>query len=328
MILSTPDGEVAMSRAPDWVDAATVTRVLPMAEAVTTLTRALRAADPGAQSPRTAVDVRSGQLLLMPAEVGEDVGVKVVSVAPDNPARGVPRVQAIYVLFDARTLSPRAVLDGTALTSLRTPALSAVAAEHLAVADAARLVVFGCGPQARGHIEALRCVRPIEDLVVVGRRPERVRQFLAELDAAGLTSGLTVRAGSPTAVSEADVIVCATTAAEPLFPGALVPDAACVIAVGSHEPDRRELDDDLMARSTVVVEHKTAALREAGDLLVAVATGNLKPSGVINLADLVRETVEISLDRPRVFKSVGMAWEDLVVAAEVCRRLDADPTGR
>jgi ornithine cyclodeaminase len=320
--------DAAMSSAPAWVDAGTVTRVLPMADAVAALAAALRAGTvSGADSPRSALDVRSGQLLLMPSEGSEHVGVKVVSVAPQNPARGAPRVQAVYVLFDAETLSPRAVLDGTALTSLRTPALSAVAVDHLAAADAARLVVFGCGPQARGHVEALRCVRPIEHVVVVGRRHERVRQFLDELGASGLTTGVAVRAGSPAAVSEADVIVCATTAAEPLFSGALVPDAACVVAVGSHEPGRRELDEELMARSTVVVEHETAALREAGDVIAAVASGSVRPSGLINIADLVAGTVQIGLDRPRVFKSVGMAWEDLVVAAEVYRRSTADPLG-
>ena len=121
--------------------------------------------------PRTVVDVRAGQLLLMPAAVDRYAGVKVVSIAPDNPVRGLPRVQGAYLLFDATTLQVAAVLDGVALTTLRTAAVSALAVDRLARPEEARLVVFGCGPQARGHIEALSQVRPIRQVTIV--EPER-----------------------------------------------------------------------------------------------------------------------------------------------------------
>jgi ornithine cyclodeaminase len=124
-------------------------------------------------------------------------------------------------------------------------------------------------------------------------------------------------AGTAGDVATADVVVCATSAAEPLFDGRLVRDGACVVAVGSHEPGRRELDAELVGRSLVVVEDPAAALREAGDVVQAVAEGRLSPAALVGLAALVRGEVTRCTDRPNVFKSVGMSWEDLAVAAGV-----------
>jgi ornithine cyclodeaminase len=257
-----------------------------------------------------------GQLLLMPAEAGAATGVKVATVAPGNPARGLPLVQAVYVLLDADTLGPLAVLDGTALTSLHTPAVSAVAVRHLAAPDAARLVVFGSGPQAWGHVEALRAVRPLGEAVVVGRDPGRTEAFAERVTAAGLPAS----AGTAAAVAGADLVVCATTAGEPLFGGDEVADGACVVAVGTHEPHRRELDARLLARATVVVEDPATALREAGEVALAVAEHAISSGDLVALADLVTGAAAADPGAPRVFKSVGMAWEDLVTAAEVHRR--------
>ena len=300
-----------------WLDAADVTRLLSPADAIAILESALVAGlDPASDPARTAVGLTHGQLLLMPSQGGDRVGVKVASVAPANPARGRPRIQAIYLLMDAETLSPLALLDGTAVTSLRTPALSAVAARHLARPDASRVVVFGTGPQAWGHLEALRAVRPLTDVVVVARDPDRALAFARRVEGTGVQAA----PGDRGAVGDADVVVCATTAREPVFDGRLVRSGACVIAVGSHEPDARELDDDLMARAFVVVEDRTTALREAGDVVLAVETGRLDPDDLVDLGAVVTGAVSPDPDRPRVFKSVGMAWEDLVVSAEVHRR--------
>ncbi|MER6425713.1 hypothetical protein [Streptomyces sp. NPDC001137] len=145
--------------------------------------------DPEAGPPRSVVPVPHGQVLLMPAHRGSYAGVKLVTVAADNPSRGLPRIQGNYLLLDGETLTPLALLDGIALTSVRTAAVSAVAADGLAEPDASRLVVFGTGPQGRSHIEALRCVRPIRDVVVVGRDAERTRAFA---DAVGARSAARV----------------------------------------------------------------------------------------------------------------------------------------
>lgn len=302
-----------------WLDAEAVAGLLPMGDAVAALGSALAAGlDPGADPARGVVDTAHGQLLLMPAEVGASVGVKAVTVAPGNPDHGLPRIQAVYVLFDGRTLAPVALLDGTALTSLRTPATSAVAVRQLATVNAARVVVFGTGPQAWGHLEALRTVRPLRQATVVARDPGRTADFVRRV----AESGLPATVGGPESVADADIVVCATTAAEPLFDGALVPDSACVVAIGSHERHARELDAALLARSTVVVEDRATALREAGDVVLAVAERALDPATLVTLAELVRDHATDPA-RPRVFKSVGMAWQDLVVAAEVWRRRTA-----
>jgi ornithine cyclodeaminase/alanine dehydrogenase-like protein (mu-crystallin family) len=120
-------------------------------------------------------------------------------------------------------------------------------------------------------------------------------------------------------VSAADLICCCTTAREPLFDGELVPDRATVVAIGSHEPDAREVDDALARRATVVVESRTSALREAGDVIAAIASSALDEHELVTLAELVKGQAAPDPGRPRLFKSTGMAWEDAVVAAAVAR---------
>ena len=122
-------------------------------------------------------------------------------------------------------------------------------------------------------------------------------------------------AGADELVATADVVCCCTTAREPLFDGGAVADHATVVAIGSHEPDAREVDETLAARATVVVESRASALREAGDVITAVAAGALSGDDLVTLADLVHGRAAPAPDRPRLFKSTGMAWEDAVVAA-------------
>ena len=299
-----------------WIDAAAVERLVGHTEAADAIEAALTAGlDLASDPPRLAVEAASGQILLMPGEHGGRAGVKVVTVAADNPGAGLPRVQGVYVLMEAATLSPIAVIDGTALTSLRTPAVSAVAVRQLASPDASTLVLFGTGPQAWGHVAAVRAVRPVTEVVIVARDRERADAFVHRVAATGIAA----TSGDADAVAGADIVVCATTAGEPLFDGASVAGTACVVAVGSHHPHRRELDGRLMARSTVVVEDVPTALREAGDVVMAIAEGATTPADLHGLADLVVGRVGIDPTGPRVFKSVGMAWEDLVVADRIHR---------
>jgi ornithine cyclodeaminase len=246
--------------------------------------------DPEADPPRGALAVGAGQLLVMPSETADHAVVKLVTVG------GKPRIQGVCVVFDATTLAPVALVDGIALTNIRTPAVSALAVRTLASADARRLLVFGRGPQAHGHVEAIRAVRPIEHVDMVGRDAGRVDDLVAA----------------------ADIVCCATTAREALFDGSLVADHATVVAIGSHEPDAREVDDALAGRATVVVESRTSALREAGDVIGAIASGALREDELVTLADLVCGRVSVP-EGPRLFKSTGMAWEDAVVASALVR---------
>jgi ornithine cyclodeaminase len=290
---------------------------LAMADAISALEEALRAGlDPEAGPPRSIVEVDAGQLLFMPAAAAGYAGVKLVTVAPGNADRDLPRVQGVYLLLDAATLSPLALLDGAALTSLRTPAVSAVAVHHLSTVDSSRLLVFGTGPQAWGHVEAVRAVRPIEHVDVVGRRAGPVGDLVAHCRDAGVSA----EAALPAAVAQADIVCCCTTARVPLFDSALLPDHATVVAVGSHEPDAREVDAVLVLRATTVVEARSVALREAGDIIQAGLDGGAGSVRLATLDELVRGEVSVAPDRPRLFKSTGMAWEDLVVAAAAYER--------
>ena len=297
-----------------FLDAAAVARLSPL-QAVDALEAALRAGlDPEADPPRGSVSAEAGEVLLMPSSAPGAVGVKLVTVAPGNPDRGRPRIQGVYVLFVPETLAPAALLDGIGLTDLRTSAVSALAVRHLAVPDARRLLVFGTGAQARAHVGALRAVQPgIERVDVVARDRGRLEAFAAWCAA---EHGIAARIAPPDAVGEADLVVCATTAREPLFDGALVRDDATVVAIGSHEPDAREVDERLAGRATVVVESRASAMREAGDVIQA----GLDPETLVPLAALVRGEARPAEGRPRFFKSTGMAWEDLVVAAAVHAR--------
>jgi ornithine cyclodeaminase/alanine dehydrogenase-like protein (mu-crystallin family) len=290
-----------------FLDADAVAALGP-AGAVRAITDALRGGlDPAADPPRTAVGLSHGQFLLMPSETPAAAGVKVATVAPDNPARGLPRIQAAYLLFDRETLALRAVLDGTALTTLRTPAVS-IAAVLPALPDRPlRVAVVGAGPQATGHVATLAAVRPLAGVTHLVRDPSRT-----PLEAVRLGS-----ADADEALRAADVVVCATSARSPVFDSSLLRDDAVVVAVGSHEPDARELDAPLLGRAIVVVEDVATALREAGDVVLAIAEGALTAADLVPVRDLVTGAVPPPADRPLVFKSVGMSWQDLVVAAAV-----------
>ncbi|MFD3539350.1 ornithine cyclodeaminase family protein [Streptomyces sp. NPDC058662] len=296
-------------------DAAATGGLLAPAAAADALAAALRSGlDPETCPPRTALAVPGGELLLMPAASGAYAGVKIAGVAPANPGRGLPRITGSYLLLDGPTLRPLALFDGAALTALRTPAVSALALRHLAPEGRPlRLVLFGSGPQAYGHLEAALAVRGLAEAVVVARKRAGAEALAAH--AAGL--GVPARTGTPQDVAGADLVICCTTAREPLFDGSLAGPDATVVAVGSHEPDARETDTALVRRAAVYVESRTAALREAGDLLVPEAEGAIGPGHITGtLADLVSGRMPGGgrPGCPQLFKSVGMAWEDLAVA--------------
>jgi ornithine cyclodeaminase len=288
---------------------------LPMIAAIDALETAFRTLDPGTGPLRTSLETPAGSLLVMPAFGEAGVGVKLVTLTPSNAGRGLPYIQAGYVLFDTVTQSPEAVLDGTALTALRTAAVSGLATRHLARADAARLVVFGAGVQARAHLEAMCAVRPVAELVVVSRSAGPAGSLVQ----AGLERGLAARPGEPESVAGADLICTCTTSGEPLFDGSLLAPGVHVNAVGSHRRDARELDSETVRRGRVVVENREVALAEAGELAIPIADGAIEAGHVVaDLAETVRGAeVRRSIDDPTVFKSVGMAFEDLVVARAI-----------
>ena len=286
---------------------------LTMERAISALERALLAGlKPEDSLARISVPLSHGNLLLMPAEQGKYAGVKIVSVAPQNPRHHLPIIQGNYLLLNSNSLRPLSVLDGAALTGVRTSALSALAVKYLAPPDAASLVVFGAGPQALHHIRAMAAVRDITNVSVVGRSPKRTADMLAQLR----NEGLSVRPGTQSDVAAADIITCCTSSREPLFDGSLVPDNAVVVAMGSHEATAREVDDALLKRSVVYVEDIGTALREAGDVVIGIANGSIKAKDLRELLSLVRDR-PVPPRKPALFKSVGMGWQDLITASTV-----------
>jgi ornithine cyclodeaminase len=291
-----------------------------MAAAIDVLNAAFGTLDVGTGPIRTSVETPSGSLLLMPAFGEAGVGVKLVTLTPSNTTRQMPYIYASYVLFEATTQSPEAVLDGAALTALRTGAVSGLATRHLARRDASRLVIFGAGVQARAHLEAMCVVRPVTELVVVSRSRPAAESLVGD----GLGRGLHAWLGDPEAVADADLICTCTTSEEPLFDGSLLRPGVHVNAIGSHRPDARELDTETIRRGKVVVETREVALAEAGELAIPIDEGAIDTGHVVaDLAETVRgASVRRSPEDVTVFKGVGMAFEDLAVARAI---VDARP---
>ncbi len=187
---------------------------------------------------RSHVDTAAGGILLMPAWGEAGVGVKLVTLTGSNPERGLPFIHALYVLFDAETQAPVATLDGAALTALRTAAVSGMATRLLAREDASRLVLFGAGVQATSHLDAMRAVRPIDEVVVVSRGSERAEALVERAGAMGLRA----RIGAPSDVAEADLVCTCTTSERPVVEGARLAAGVHVNAIGAY------LRDDAGAR--------------------------------------------------------------------------------
>ena len=308
-----------------FVAADAVAEALPPAAAVCAISDALRRGlDPAKDFQRQIVDTEHGQILLMPSQSPTSVGVKLATITPDNPNRGLPRIHALYVVFDATTLSPRMLIDGAALTTLRTPAVSIAATRSalLSKNTPLHLTVFGAGPQGIGHVATI-CE------IVDGRRPiasvTHVVRNVGSASTVDLQLGATVVAANSQeadeAVRRADVIVCATTSADPVFDSATTKHDVIVIAVGSHEADRREVDTALVSRAQIIVEDRETALRECGDIVMAVAESGLTGDDLIPIRNVVTGAASVDVDRAVFFKSSGMSWEDLVIADAVVNRL-------
>jgi ornithine cyclodeaminase len=294
-----------------------------MEAAVDALEAALRADDLPDSPQRVVASAHGGQLLVMPAAGAIGSGAKLVTVQPDNPSRGLPLIQAVYALFAPESLVPLALFEGAELTRLRTSAVSGVATRHLAREDAARLLVFGTGVQARGHMEAMKAVRPIAEVIVVDSGSGSASELVEEI----ARTGIQARAGQPEDVRDADIVCACTTASEPLFDGDLLPAGAHVNAVGSYQPHTREVDSRTLARAQVVVEDRGAVLAEAGDLRIPLDEGAIDSDWIVgDLRDVARGACARSgPETITFFKSVGVAWEDLVVVAAAAGALGLAP---
>jgi alanine dehydrogenase len=263
----------------------------------------------------------SGTLLMMPAwdtgpvpGVGAALGIKVVTVFPDNALRGLPTVCASYLLLDAATGQARAIIDGGELTLRRTAAASALASRHLSSPDAARLLMVGTGMLAPHLVESHVLVRQVREVRIWGRRADRAQQLAASL----ARTGLSVEATEDLEASTrwADIVSCATLSQQPLVLGAWLRPGQHLDLVGAFTPQMREADDEAIARCALYVDTRSGAMSESGEITGAIARGIIDQNAIrAEFADLSAGT--FARRDPRaitLFKSVGTALEDLVAA--------------
>lgn len=255
-------------------------------------------------------------LLLMPAwRPGTSLGVKIATIFPDNTRRALPSVNATYLLCDAQTGQPRAILDGMELTVRRTAAASALASRYLSRSDASTLLMVGTGKLAPSLIAAHASVRSLSRVLVWGRRRQAAEDVRASL--VGATYSVTVVDNLESAVRQADIVSCATLATEPLIRGAWLREGQHIDLVGAFRPDMREADGEALSRAKVYVDTRAGALAEAGEVIQAIANGDLQEGDIIgDLFDLTRGTCHgrESTRAITLFKSVGTALEDLAAA--------------
>ncbi len=255
-------------------------------------------------------------LLLMPAwQSGRHIGIKLVTVFPGNAAVDLPSVMGAYLLLDGKTGEPLALLDGPALTARRTAAASALAASYLARPDSERLLMVGTGALAPHLIEAHAAVRPIRNVLIWGRDPDKAARLAQRLDRKTLKVAAT--SDLEAAVRGAHVISCATLSFEPLIRGAWLPLGVHLDLVGGFTPERREADDEAVRRARIFVDTREGASKEAGDIVQPLR------AGVIVADDVAGDLFELTRgsragrryhDQITLFKSVGTALEDLAAA--------------
>ena len=253
------------------------------------------------QPVRTIIPVaeHGGWLGVMPAVYGSVMGAKMVTFYPGNARIEKHTHMAVIQLFRSDTGEPLMTMDGRLITEMRTAAVSAVAVDHLAVPQAKVLAILGSGVQARSHMRALAGVRSFSEVRVWSRSREHAQIFASEIGAQVTTA--------EEAVSGADVVLALTSSPEPILKGKWLSPHAMVCAIGAATPDRRELDEEAM-RGAVVVESRAAAGKEAGDIVLA------KEEITAEIGELLNGTPLERGSRPVVFKSVGIAVEDIATA--------------
>ncbi|MGH2935272.1 MAG: ornithine cyclodeaminase family protein [Gaiellaceae bacterium] len=292
-------------------------RLVPMTDAIDAVGAAFRALSAGETEQPPRISFADGTGLAMAARLDGGDAYKLVSLRPDNGARGLPTIHALVVWFDGVTGEPRLLVEGSALTSLRTGAASGYATQLLAAPDASTLAMIGAGGQAMDQVRAVCAVRPIERVRVFSPSGVSARA-LAERVEEELDVRACAAASAEVAVEDADVVCCATSATSAVLAAETVAGRVHVNAVGSYRPEMRELPPELLAAAEVLaVDEVAAALAEAGEVIDAVERGVRARGSLVEIGAVDVDPVE--LRSPTVFKSVGVAVQDWAI----CRLLDA-----
>jgi ornithine cyclodeaminase/alanine dehydrogenase-like protein (mu-crystallin family) len=308
------------------LNAEEIRQALPMRETIDAMKLAYAAlSDRRADVPlrtRLSMPAHEAVSLIMPAyvstEKGESLAIKVVSLYPKNPARGLAFIQAAVMVFEADTGRPIALLEGSMLTAIRTGAASGAAADILARRDASTVTIFGAGVQGRTQMEAVCSVRKIEMAYVFDRNPEKSKVFAQQMSGQGpIPADLRVATDARQAVQEADIICAATTSSTPVFADHDLKPGVHICAVGSYTPEMQEVPSETIQRAKVVVDSRSATLAEAGDLIQPLRQGLIQEGHVYaELGELLlgRKPGRQSETEITYFKSVGIAAQDAMAA--------------
>lgn len=271
---------------------------------------------------RSVTSLPAGDLLMLykPAFVEKDkkVTVKFITQRERTVIPGIPAIQGIVMVIDSVTGELKSVMDGNYVTALRTGAASGLATRLLAGEDARTMALFGCGAQGKTQIEAVLCERPVSKILIFEKSKDRANQFIGELQ--GELSAEMVYCETTSALNEADIICTATNATGPLFKREDVRKGAHINAIGSFQPHMQELDPWLIKHARVFVDQIEPCLKESGDLIKPIQQGIISEdhiAGEIGELLLNRIAGRESDDQITVFKSVGVAIQDYVVATDI-----------
>jgi ornithine cyclodeaminase/alanine dehydrogenase-like protein (mu-crystallin family) len=296
------------SKQPLFLNEEQVRKHLQMAELIPAMEKALIEFSAGkvTQPVRSVINVDppGGFLGLMPALTSDGLGLKAVTFFPSNAEHGIPTHMATIFLVDPQTGRPLAIMDGRLITEMRTAAVSAAATKLLALPDAKILAILGSGVQARSHVEALRVIRRFEEIRVWSPTREHADRFAKEVGATAMSIEEAVRG--------ADVIVTATNSKTPVLKGAWLKPGCHVNAIGACRPDWRELDDEAMS-NVAFVDSREGALKESGDMILSGAKIDAE------LGEALARKVPSRATETTIFKSLGMAVEDIATAMRVYR---------
>ncbi|MDR3443331.1 MAG: ornithine cyclodeaminase family protein [Legionella sp.] len=278
---------------------------------------------------RTAIPIKNEHAisLSMPAylEQEQQLGIKVVSLFPNNFSQKIPTINGLILLLDAKTGQPKALMDASYLTALRTGAISGLATRLLARKDASHVAIMGSGSQAMTQLEAIAHVRNITHVSIWSRTHEHAISFAKQIEH---QFEIQVFADSADAVKEADIICTATNSTSPFIHYDDIKPDAHINAIGSHTRNMREIASDVFKQAITVVDQIEAALSEAGEIIHAIESNVILPDSLLEIGPILSDASLTFKDHLTVFKSVGLAIQDISVAEMVYKNAIANQMGQ
>lgn len=310
------------------LSAADVRAALPMSKAIAAMRHAYSQLSAGKAiaPPRQHITSDKGVTLIMPAYLPEnsEFGIKVVSVYDENPDINLPRITATVLVLDPETGLPKAFMDGTSITAIRTGAGGGVAADLLARHNAKKVGLFGAGVQARAQLQAVMNVRDITCVNLISRTQASAQQLASEIATWDDAPEVNLTSTPQEVVMDADIVICATTSASPLFDGNDIKAGTHITAVGTLVPEKREVDTTTIRRANrIVVDSREACSEEAGELIIPNTEADAEIGEIVNGDKPGRQAD----DEITFFKSVGVAVQDAVAAAAVLKEAEKKDLG-